>query len=124
MTENNTGYVETVKNITKQIQSMPWIEQNLDILEGNIQEFMRMDLMDVHSHIRTVSFADTSRIDYSQSLCLSDENALENSLQLIRDIDNELGIDWSLSYRVTCGFDLSSKLYITITRNHYKEPEA
>lgn len=124
MKENNTGYVETVKDIAKQIQSMPWIEQNLEILEGNIQEFMRMDLLDVHSPIRTVSFADTSRIDYSRSSCLSDENALENSLQLIRDIDNEWGIDWSLSYRVTHGFDLSSKVYITITRNHYKEPEA
>lgn len=115
------AYRKTVQDIAKQIRKFDVKTHKINTLEGNIRDLMRSNINNYQTPIKRIQFSDGTEADYVQRDWLQDEKTLENSIQLIKDIDNELTPDWSVKYRIEYAFDLAPELHVTISKNYYKE---
>lgn len=114
-------YEQTVQDIVNQIRKLNVKTNKINTLEGNICDLMRSNISDYQTPIKKIQFSDGTKVDYVQRDWLQDEKTLENSIQLIKDINNELTPDWSVKYRIEYAFDLAPELHVIISKNYYKE---
>lgn len=114
-------YRKIVQNTVNQIQKLSVKSFKSNTLEGSIRDLMHTNISDYQTPIKKVVFSDGTETDYSQRNCLQEEKILENSIQFINDIGKELAPDWSITYRITSGFDSAPELYVIVSKNYYKE---
>lgn len=114
-------YRKIVQDTVNQIQKLNVKSFKNNTLEGSIWDLMHTNINNYQTPIKRVVFSDGTETDYSQRNCLQEEKILENSIQFINDIDNELAPDWSITYRITSGFDSTPELHVIISKNYYKE---
>ena len=115
------AYRKTVQDIANQIRKLNVKNHKINTLEGNIRDLMRSNISDYQTPIKKIQFSDGTEVDYVQRDWLQDEKTIENSIQLIKDIDKELTLDWSIKYRIEYAFDLAPELHVIISKNYYKE---
>lgn len=113
-------YLNTVNDIVVQIQRA-FEKKGIDSLEGNIEDLMHTEITSCLSSYRKINFPDGSAADYQHREVVAYGQLPRNNEQLLKDIQHDLGIDWTVNYRKYYNACREQKIYVRIYRNYYKE---
>lgn len=114
------GYLSTVNDIVVQINKA-FEKKGIDSLEGNFEDLMHTEITDCHSPYRYITFPDGSAADYQHREVLAYGQLPRNNEQLLKDIQHDLGIDWTVNYRNYYNACREEKIYVHIYKNYFKE---